>query len=1198
MSEIRTNLIVSGESSEYRGNINISVITLNSNLVDTQSSFRTNIEVSLNIDNDIVSSIKTNLELNNVALDFYLVDMTKLNQSILYFSKFFNMNFEPELMWEMLAQGTNEQINTSHLSDALSNYVKISSLDNIYNSITNLENTVNSHITNSIIHLTSEEKDFIKTIMITPPWSNASEESSTESLFEIIDIGKPNNPQYAVVPKDFNGKHVHIVSYGDILAGGQEEIGGSGGNATTLGGLNNVDDNADEIFNTDKVLVKTALNPHWRVVDLSSIVGLDVNALNSYLIQNNYTTITDVNNAIQPVSDKVNSFDERIDTLENLGLTVKEHNGKKYLESEYDFIGLGDIVAGGGELGEDDEKNGTLGSLYNVDEGVDEVYPTDKVLIKSANKAHWSAFDLSSIVGLDTTALQRYLDNNKYITESALNGYATADSVNALRTDFDNLNALLNDDTSGVIDTWNEVVDFLNGYKESEDLATILSGMNTEIGKKADKTALDTLAAQLNELGLRIETIDGVKYLFSANTFVSEKDVIAGGIGTEGPDAGGIIQQVYGASAFGGSFDADNLTETFNAHAINSLYKDIQILKNSGGGGVADSIDWINVYNKPTTLGGYGITDALSTSGGVLNGDLTIGDAGNSAWKAINFNRNGTSAFLGINSVNELEIGFHNGYLKVSGASFNYTTPSGNHTVLHSDNYSSYALPLSGGTITGNLFANGYIGMGNYMTTKSHYLFVRDNANADWIVTNRYWSVEYTLIHSGNIGSYNAGSATKLQTARSIWGQSFDGTGDVWGRIGIRDSAALYHYTPDGNGLLCYIGHDYVNPYAHIYNFRSGSSIRVNDDGNICIPSGNVLIGATSDNGAKLQVNGNATYSNAVYIYDISTGVTRLTQYTNNNISRIYAYNENTNSYADLYIGRDDSDAITIKSSGNILIGTTTDNGGKLQVEGAIPNLISLKRTTNGGGAFIDYTATNASSRQWRVGASGKGAFVFEDSSETVLVSILGNGNVLMGTAYDYGYKLTVNGKIGARDNITILADAGYYHFSPDGATLYTYVGHTKSYACTWLYNGISGGAVVLYDTGGINLTQSTTISGNLTATGDITAGSDVRYKAIQSHAEIDIETIANAPVINYKWTDREDVRVHLGSTAQYWANTNLRNGVIPTTDDSLWTMNYGTIALGAVVNVAKKVVNHEERITALERENEMLKQELKQYRR
>ncbi|MEE1303787.1 MAG: hypothetical protein U0K68_01350 [Agathobacter sp.] len=39
------------------------------------------------------------------------------------------------------------------------------------------------------------------------------------------------------------------------------------------------------------------------------------------------------------------------------------------------------------------------------------------------------------------------------------------------------------------------------------------------------------------------------------------------------------------------------------------------------------------------------------------------------------------------------------------------------------------------------------------------------------------------IIHANNIDSYNAGSATKLQTPRSIWGKSFDGTGNITGHL-------------------------------------------------------------------------------------------------------------------------------------------------------------------------------------------------------------------------------------------------------------------------------------------------------------------------------------------------------------------------------------------------------------------------------
>ena len=492
--------------------------------------------------------------------------------------------------------------------------------------------------------------------------------------------------------------------------------------------------------------------------------------------------------------------------------------------------------------------------------------------------------------------------------------------------------------------------------QEKKDGYLIIDNANYPEAKKVH------ISEVLSDLGLSLVEQDGTTYLKSEHSLFTEKDIFAGSIGEEGT-SGGIIQQVYGVSAFGQTFDANNLTDTFSAHAINSLYNDIQILKNSGGGGVADSVDWTNVYNKPTTLGGYGITDALSTSGGTINGELFINNSNNA-------------------------ITINNGYLSYQGGTNWRVTDYGwskSYAILHSGNYSDYALPLSGGTLSGNLtiyrsdsadgaasitYTNrerqlGKIGIGGMYSDFPYAPFWLDKNNNT-----------YALIHSGNIGSYNAGSATKLQTARTIWGQPFDGTGDITGAP----------------------------------SFPSFININRN--------AGTGALLDSSKMGFEIE-----TYANDV----------RLRTYTPSGSN---------------------SSHIVLTYGGNVLIGTSTDSGAKLQV------------------------------------------------------------------------------------------------------------------------------------------------NGNLTATGDVTSGSDARYKRIESHAEVDIETIANAPIINFKWIDREDDRVHLGSTAQYWANTSLCNGVIPTTDDKLWTMNYGTIALGGLVSVAKKVVNHEERIAALEKENVQLKQQLNEYRR
>lgn len=224
MSEIRTNMLISGESSEYRSNIEISIVTLNSTLVDTHSSFRTNLDISTKLNDGSISSIKTNLELNNVSLRFNLVDMTKLNQSVLYFSKFFNLYFEPEVMWNLLAQGTNEQINISHLTDALSNYLTRDSVLGIEDYLDSIKETLTSHLKDDNRHFTTKEKEFLLYLM-----ENPIQGGGGESLFEKTILGD-NIP--AVIPKKQEGKDAGIISNSFISCKGLDSSSSSFGSLT------------------------------------------------------------------------------------------------------------------------------------------------------------------------------------------------------------------------------------------------------------------------------------------------------------------------------------------------------------------------------------------------------------------------------------------------------------------------------------------------------------------------------------------------------------------------------------------------------------------------------------------------------------------------------------------------------------------------------------------------------------------------------------------------------------------------------------------------------------------------------------------------------------------------------------------------------------------------------------------------------
>ena len=135
----------------------------------------------------------------------------------------------------------------------------------------------------------------------------------------------------------------------------------------------------------------------------------------------------------------------------------------------------------------------------------------------------------------------------------------------------------------------------------------------------------------------------------------------------------------------------------------------------------------------------------------------------------------------------------------------------------------------------------------------------------------------YTLIHSGNIGSYNSGSATKLQTARTIWGQSFDGTENISGLLtdvyGIRGSETDGGYIGDRNkGLGVTEGGSMIYNYSYspiTFHIAGFERMRITANSNVAIG------GTTAD--AKLHVHGDAKIGGVLNITSNNTSAIVLT---------------------------------------------------------------------------------------------------------------------------------------------------------------------------------------------------------------------------------------------------------------------------------------------------------------------------------
>ena len=101
---------------------------------------------------------------------------------------------------------------------------------------------------------------------------------------EVLDNGET----ILVTPHNF-------ASLKNVIAGGTgEDTEEEDSSISTLGGLINVDDSADELSDTDKILVKLAGKTHWTLTELSELVGLDTSALKAYLETNQYIQATDL----------------------------------------------------------------------------------------------------------------------------------------------------------------------------------------------------------------------------------------------------------------------------------------------------------------------------------------------------------------------------------------------------------------------------------------------------------------------------------------------------------------------------------------------------------------------------------------------------------------------------------------------------------------------------------------------------------------------------------------------------------------------------------------------------------------------------------------------------------------------------------------------------------------------------------------
>ena len=149
----------------------------------------------------------------------------------------------------------------------------------------------------------------------------------------------------------------------------------------------------------------------------------------------------------------------------------------------------------------------------------------------------------------------------------------------------------------------------------------------------------------------------------------------------------------------------------------------------------------------------------------------------------------------------------------------------------------------------------------------------------------------------------------------------------------------------------------------------------------------------------------------------------------------------------------------------------------------------------------------------------------------------------------------------------------------------------------TTLYLNAEGGNCIINETAGNcgigtgSPSHKLHVNGGIYSTSYVTALSDARHKNVIGDTGLTVEQIAEAPAIRFQWKDRDDQSIFAGSIAQYWQK--VLPEVVQSQADGTLSLDYQVAALISSITVARKVVNHEERIKQLEKENKELKERL-----
>lgn len=574
-----------------------------------------------------------------------------------------------------------------------------------------------------------------------------------------------------------------------------------------------------------------------------------------------------------------------------------------------------------------------------------------------------------------------------------------------------------------------------------------------------------------------------------------------------------------------------------------SIKKENGVLKvMNAGGGEAGSVKWINIDGKPITLAGYSITasDVLSTlktvdgSSSGLDADLLDGvHNGEVTAKKINYDNsaNGASCVQFMQMQNQNDAGD-------LPSSHWYTIIKMNHG--NGDSYFNRTLAF-------DFFSDKiYTRKRESGIAKSWrtIAFIDDNvASASKLTTNAGTATRpvyfangipvagtYTFGNANGNAAINNGSLCYNLNADLLDGVHLMGAG---GRTGILRSWSRDTFTS-------------ANQY-----FGNGSVVTIDPQGIGCVSGNDTILSLGDLNVRNTQLlfpyDRNRIYYRRI-VDDLSYGSWLSLAFLSDNVASATKLHTARKIWGQSFDGTKDI-------TGNL------DNVGYINASGAIRSgEIEIYHAT----PFIDF--------HYNYSTADHTSRIIENSEGLLSINYAiyaeRHGNVGIGTSspsqklHINGGNLLVSGTITSNSYIYAYS---WFQANSIGTGLYNKAGDTRWYGTVngWVSD------------------KSITVNGNLLVSGGGTFySSDIRAKTIIERPKLSLNSIANAPVIKFRWNGynglKDDDKLHIGGIAQYIEKI-LPECVIGQIDDFL-SFDYATTGYVFSVLTARHLLSYETR--------------------